>query len=127
MPSKQAPQFILQQGPADFVTQVQAALVHSCHPSYTDKILSQPSVAIRFAKTWSQKYDKFSTSITDQEAIKSCETCEQSCAIELRQRLFRCSHRKKIPNFVSETCGNCSQEYFVSESRGAPTVLPILT
>ena len=42
----------------------------------------------------------------------------QSCAIDSRQRLFRCSHReKKIPNFVSETRGNRSREYFVSESR----------
>ena len=44
----------------------------------------------------------------------------QSCAIELRQRLFRCSHLKKIPNSVSETRGNRSPEYFVTESWGAP-------
>ena len=68
-------------------------------------------VAIRFVKIWSQKYDKFSASFTDQEvnyvivtmAIKSCENRMQSCAIEMRQRLFRCSHRN-----------------LVSESRGAP-------
>ena len=40
-----------------------------CHPSYTDKILSQPWVAFQFVKTWSRKYDKFSTSFTDQEVI----------------------------------------------------------
>ena len=47
------------------------------------------------------------------------------CAIDLQQRLFRCSHRgkkicetrKKIRRFVSETRGNRSGEYLVSESR----------
>ena len=47
-----------------------------------------------------------------------------SCTIDSQQRLFRCSHRKKIVSetrkkiqkFVSETCGNQSQEYLVSES-----------
>ena len=29
-------------------------------------------------------------------AIKSREICMKSCALESRQRLFRCSHRKKI-------------------------------
>ena len=52
-----------------------------------------------------------------------------SCAIDSRQRLFRCSHhekifvsetRKKIQKFVSETREKWSQEYFVSESWGAP-------
>ena len=37
----------------------------------------------------------------------------QSCAIDLRQRLFRCSHREK--KFVSETCEKWSQKYLVSE------------
>ena len=38
-----------------------------CHPSYTNKILLRQSVVIQFAKTWSQKHDKFSASFTDQE------------------------------------------------------------
>ena len=46
----------------------------------------------------------------------------QSCAIDLRQRLFRCSHRKKI---VSETREKQSQKYLVSESRGAPACFGI--
>ena len=58
--------------------------------------------AIRFAKTWSQKYDKFSTSFTDQVRLLWSSHCEkihkthmQSCAIDSRQRLFRCSRREK--------------------------------
>ena len=50
-----------------------------------------------------------------------------SCAIDMGQRLFRCSHlnffcktHEKIRKFVSETCEKRSQEYFISESRGAP-------
>ena len=43
-----------------------------------------------------------------------------SCAIDLQQRLFRCSHREK--KFVSETGRNRSREYLVSESRGAPMI-----
>ena len=50
-----------------------------------------------------------------------------SCAIDLRQRLFRCRHHEK--NFVSETHNKIrkivnetrkkrSQEYFVSETQG---------
>ena len=41
----------------------------------------------------------------------------QSCAIDLRQRLFRCSHYEKI--FVSETREKQSQKYLVTESWGA--------
>ena len=55
-------------------------------------------------------------------AIKSHETWMQSCAIELQQRLFRCSHQKNRLVLVSETRGNWSQKYLVSESRGAPYV-----
>ena len=89
-----------------------------CHPTFT-----------RLAKTWLQKYDKFSASFTDHVRLgyldvaiakKICKTCMPTCAIDLRQRLFRCSHRKKIQKFVSETLKKQSQEYFVSESRGAP-------
>ena len=43
----------------------------------------------------------------------------QSCAIDSRQRLFRCSHHEK--KFVSETCEKRSQKYLVSESWGAPS------
>ena len=39
----------------------------------------------------------------------------QSCAIDLQQRLFRCSHCEK--KIVSETCEKQSQKYLVSESR----------
>ena len=42
----------------------------------------------------------------------------QSCAIDSRHWLFRCSHREK--KFVSQTCEKRSQKYLVSESRGAP-------
>ena len=85
-----------------------------CHPTFT-----------RLAKTWLQKYDKFSASFTDHVRLgyldvaiakKICKTCMPTCAIDLRQRLFRCSHRKKIQKFVSETLKKQSQEYFVSES-----------
>ena len=82
--------------------------------------------AIRFAKTWSQKYDKFSTSFTDQVRLLWSSHCEkihkthmQSCAIDSRQRLFRCSHRKIF--FVSETCKKLSRKHLVSESRDAPS------
>ena len=51
-----------------------------------------------------------------------------SWAIDLQQRLFRssdrkkkiCETRKKIRKLVSRTRGNRLQEYLVSESRGAP-------
>ena len=65
----------------------------------------------------------------DAAIAKKCKTRMPSCAIYSQQRLFRCSHhkkiicretRKKIQKFVSETCEKQSQEYFVCESRGAP-------
>ena len=49
---------------------------------------------------------------------KFCETRMQSCAIDLRQRLFRCRHREK--KIASETHEKRLQKYLVSESRGAP-------
>ena len=67
-----------------------------CHPTYTDKKVHQPSVAIR-------KYDKFSASFTDQVRLvyldvaiakNFCKTRMPSCAIDMRQSLFRCSHLK---------------------------------
>ena len=82
-----------------------------CHPTFT-----------RLAKTWLQKYDKFSASFTDQVRLgyldvaiakKICKTCMPTCAIDLRQRLFRCSHRKKI---ISETCEKRSRKYLFRES-----------
>ena len=42
----------------------------------------------------------------------------QSCAIDSRQRLFKCSHCEK--KFVSETHEKWSRKYLVSESWGAP-------
>ena len=45
-------------------------------------------------------------------AKKICKTCMPSCAIDLWQRLFRCSHCKKI---VSETHKKIQK--FVSETR----------
>ena len=44
-----------------------------------------------------------------------------SCAIDLRQRLFRCSHCEK--KIVSETREKRLQKYLVSESWGAPLFL----
>ena len=64
-----------------------------CHPTFT-----------RLAKTWLQKYDKFSASFTDQ----------------VRLGYLDVAIAKKIQKFVSETLKKQSQEYFVSESRGAP-------
>ena len=49
-----------------------------------------------------------------------CKTRMQSCAIELRQRFFRCSNCKRNPKFVSETRRNWLHKYLVSESQGAP-------
>ena len=38
----------------------------TCHPTFTDKKVCQPSVTIRLMKTWQQKYVKFPTNFTDQ-------------------------------------------------------------
>ena len=46
------------------------------------------------------------------------ESCQQSCAKELRQQFFRCRNCNWI--FVSETWSKRSQNYSVSESEGAP-------
>ena len=48
----------------------------------------------------------------------------QSCAIDLRQRLFRCSYCKKI---VNETREKRSRKYLVSESQGAHLYIPTHT
>ena len=46
---------------------MQCKNANSGHPTFTDKILLRPLLAIRFAKTWLQKCDNFPTSFTDKE------------------------------------------------------------
>ena len=78
--------------------------ISTCHPTFTDKKVCQPAVAIQLANSWSQKCDNFPASFTDQVWLgyldvaiekKICKTCMPSCAIDSRQRLFRCSHCEK--------------------------------
>ena len=50
---------------------------YTCHPTFFDKKVRRPLVAIWLAKTWSRKYDKFPASFTDQDFYQTCYTDEK--------------------------------------------------
>ena len=61
-----------------------------CHPSYTDKILSRPLVANRFATTLTPfvKPRQVLRGYLHVAIVKICKTRMQSCAINLRTCSF---------------------------------------
>ena len=75
-----------------------------CHPTFTDKKVCWPLVAIWLVNSWSQKCDNFPAIFTDQVRLGYLDvaiaknirkTPMPSCAIDSWQRLFRCSHCEK--------------------------------
>ena len=73
--------------------------------SLTKKFVNCWSWFNQLANSWSQKCDNFPASFTDHVRLgyldvpiakKIRKTCMPSCAIDLQQRLFRCSHHEKI-------------------------------
>ena len=95
-----------------------------CHPTFTDKKVCRPSVAICFATTLTPfvKPCTVLRGYLDVAIAKIRETRMQSCAIDLQTcsfaKFLQWLHLNNLAKkSVSETCEKRSQKYLVSESR----------
>ena len=95
----------------------------ACHPTFTDKTVRRPSVAIHFATTLTPfvKPREVLRGYLDVAIAKIRKTLMQSCAIDLQTCSF--------VNFLqwlhlNNLAKKQSRKYLVSESRGAPSKEP---